>query len=745
MSPRRSSCLGALGMALAAGAAGQEGPDLVLAQRVEVVGSTPLPGSELALRQLPANVQVLGRAALASQPGATLSELLDQQAAGISVNAAQGNRYQPDLNFRGFSASPLLGTPQGVSVFLDGMRVNEAFGDTVNWDLIPASAIARVQLLPGSTPAFGLNTLGGALALFSKRGDQEYPEHPGGQISLSGGSFGRRTLALETGGQRGPWDWFVTTEQAWDQGWVAHNSSRVRQLFARLGWREAGTELDLSLGAANNRLEGAQTTPLGFDDPRQPYTYPDLNRNRGQWAQLQWRQPLSSAWVFSGQAVLRRFLNDNVSSNVNDDFGPDDPVQALNDAAAIHQTGGGLGAQWAYTGAGPGWAHQLALGLSLDQGRASFRQSTQTAYFTADRGTVGLDGFVPNTHADTSTRYLGAFVSDSVTLDPRWSLSLAARWNQAQVSISDRSGEAPELNGSHQFTRLNPALGLNYQATPDWTLYGGYNEGMRAPTAMELTCADPDAPCKLPNNFLADPPLQAVIAKTWELGTRGRLDAQTRVSLAVFRTDLHNDLQFVSSGGLAVNAGYFHNVGLTRRQGVELGTDSQVGDWALAVRYTYLDASYRSSFSASSPSHSQADANGAIAVQVGDRLPALPRHALKSSLTWTPTAQWSLAATLQVADAQPARGDDNGQDVNGKVPGYGLLNLEGRWKRDKGFSVFARVDNVFNRRYANFGVLGENAFTGPGNSFDGAQPRAEQFRGYGAPRAVTVGLDFRFE
>ena len=89
---------------------------------------------------------------------------------GVSVNETQNNPYQPDVLFRGFTASPLLGTPQGLSVFQDGVRVNEPFGDAVNWDLIPVNAIADMILIPGSNPVFGLNTLGGSLSVTTKNG-----------------------------------------------------------------------------------------------------------------------------------------------------------------------------------------------------------------------------------------------------------------------------------------------------------------------------------------------------------------------------------------------------------------------------------------------------------------------------------------------------------------------------------------------------------------------------------------------
>src|SRR5437773_12181071 len=173
---------------------------------VEVIGTTPLPGLGSALRDVPANVQVFGNRAIANQRPPTLTQFLDQNANSVNAAAGQGNAFQQSLNFRGFAASPLLGTPQGVSVFQDGVRINEAFGDVVNWDLIPPSAISSVQLIPGSNPVFGLNTLGGALAIYTKSGAQ----YPGGAIQLSGGSFGQKAAQVEYGGTHDRLDYFAT-------------------------------------------------------------------------------------------------------------------------------------------------------------------------------------------------------------------------------------------------------------------------------------------------------------------------------------------------------------------------------------------------------------------------------------------------------------------------------------------------------------------------------------------------------
>jgi iron complex outermembrane receptor protein len=712
---------------------------------VEVVGTTPLPGSGVPLSKLPANVQIFTSSELRKQRTGNLTEFLEQNATGITINAAQGNPFQPDVSFRGFTASPLLGTPQAVSVFFDGVRINEPFGDAVNWDLLPQSAISSIQLIPGSNPAFGLNTLGGAIALFSKSGANEYPNRPGGSVSVSGGSFGRRTLGFEAGGKRGPWDWFATGNDAKDDGWAEHNASHVRQLFAKGGWRDDTTELDLSVSGANNRLAGTQTLPLSFSNIREAYTYPDQNINRAAFIALKGSHALSAALVVSGNAYLRDYTNRSVSSNVNNNFGLDDPVEATNDSSLIDQRSSGLGVQLAHTGRLAGRANKVSVGASFDRGNARFTRATQSATFTPDRGAAGTGDFATETDADTTTRYLGAFVSDSFDLDPHWTLSLAGRLNRADVRIADRSGSAPALNGSHRFTRFNPALGLNFNPSNSLTAYASYNEGMRAPTAIELTCADPNAPCKLPNNFLADPALKMVVSKTIEVGARGKPDRDTNWSVAVFRTDLHDDLQFISSNGVAVNAGYFQNVGVTRRQGFELGAGTRLGLAALTLRYNFIDASFRTGFVENSPANSSADATGAITVQRGDRIPAIPRHTLKLRSELSLTTAWSLAANVLIASDAYARGDENNRDAHGRVPGYALLNLDTRYQVTPQLQLFARIDNAFNRRYANFAVVGENVFTGPSQSFDPAHPRAEQFRGYGTPRGAWAGVQYSFE
>ena len=710
---------------------------------VEIVGTTPLPGLGTPKRDVPANVQIYTSADLAGQRQSNLTDYLEQNPTGIASNAAQGNPFQPDISFRGFSASPLLGTPQGVSMFQDGVRVNEPFGDVVNWDLIPQSAIASIQLIPGSNPAFGLNTLGGAVAVYTKSGAQ----FPGGDLQVSGGSFGRKNAQFELGSAREEFDYFLTGNIHDDDGWAAHNPSDVRQYFGKVGWQNETSDLDVSLAGADNRLQGTQTLPRSFlDDIRQAYTFPDENRNKLVFLTAKGSHFATGDALIGGNLYYRRYQTRNVSSNVNDEYEMDG-IQATNDASDIDQQGYGGGVQLVLTGQPAGRKNQLTLGVTADIADARFTQDSQDAEFTPDRNTVGLGDFERETDADTRTQYYGAFIADTFNLAERWTLTASGRYNHARVVIGDRTGAAPLLNGEHTFSRFNPAVGVNFNPTPDLTAYASYNEGVRAPTAIELTCADPDAPCKLPNDFLADPPLDAVISRTAELGARGRAGTAWHWSAAAYRTRLDHDIAFIGAGAGATNAGFFANVGTTRRQGVELALEARLDPVSFGLRYTFLDATFRSSFSASSPANSSADADGVIEVAPGHRIPANPRHILKLRVDWTVAPQFLVGVNLLTSAGAYARGDENNQDVNGRLPGYAVVNLDGRYLATKRFEIFARVNNVFDRRYANFGVVGENFFTGPERTFGpavGVAPAPEQFRGPGAPFGAWLGVRYSF-
>lgn len=714
---------------------------------VVVVGTTPLLGIGTPLQKVPANVQTVRATELDAQHRATLADFFAANLQSVTISEAQGNPYQTDVNYRGFTASPLLGTPQGLSVFVDGVRVNEPFGDVVNWDILPTQAIDRMQLIPGSNPVYGRNTLGGALAITTKNGKS----NPGGEAEVSGGSWGRKTAALEQGGTIGPnLDYYATANVANDGGWADHNASRVRQAFGKLRYTDSDTTLSISAGGADNALYGTQTIPRSFlDNRKQAYTYPDLNRNSAGYLTLSGERFFGEHVELSGNAYYRHLRNTNISSNNNTDYGSVgddgtvDAVQGTNAQSTIVTDSYGGSLQLTLLGKLGGMANQLIAGVAADVANSSYVASSQDAYFTDTRAAIGVGDFEPQTRAKTRNANLGVYLSDALSLTPHWTLTVSGRYDWSKAQIGDESGVQPLLDGNHVFSRFNPAVGLNWNPVAGFTAYATYNEGMRSPTAIELACADPAAPCSLPNDFIADPALKPVISKTFEAGMRGRIGAATTWSAAAYRTTLTDDIQFISSPASA--QGYFRNVGDTRRQGIELAGRTRFGPLGVGLSYSYVDATYRSSWTEHSPANSAADANGNVAVKQGDHIPGIPAHTVKLRLDYAATPRWDIGANVTWRSGVYARGDENNQDVNGRIAGYVLVDLDMRYRITKRFEVFASVTNLFDKRYASFGVLGQNFFNGPNHTFDGANPVNEQFVGPGAPRGAWVGVRYAWD
>ncbi|WP_087753409.1 TonB-dependent receptor [Paraburkholderia caledonica] len=716
---------------------------------VVVVGTTPLLGIGTPLAQVPANVQTVHAQDIAQQHRSTLTDYFAKNLPSVDIADAQGNPCQMNVNYRGFTASPLLGTPQGISVFVDGVRVNEPFGDVVNWDVLPQQAIDTIQLIPGSNPTYGLNTLGGALAITTKNGKTS----PGGEAEVALGSWGRKSAQIEQGGTIGQnLDYYVTGNVANDNGWAEQNASRVRQIFGKLRYTDADTTLSLSAGGADNDLHGTQTIPRSFlGNPKQPYTYPDQNLNTAGYLTLSGEHYFSDNVELSGNAYYRHFRNSNLSSNTNPNFGSIgddgdlDTTQATNEKSVVSTESYGASLQLTLLGKLGGMENQFVAGVSADIANSRYTESSQDAVFTDSRATLGIGDFTQQTAAKTHNGNYGIYMQDTLSLTKQWSLTLAGRYNWADATIGDSSGLQPQLNGHHTFSRFNPAVGINWNPTSTFTAYATYNEGMRSPTAIELACADPAAPCSLPNDFVSDPALQPVISKTFEFGARGRVGQATTWSAAVYRTTLDNDIEFISSNGAASNRGFFQNVGRTRRQGFELSGRSQLGPLAVTASYSYIDATYRSAWTESSPSNSSADANGNIDVKPGDHLPGIPANTVKLQLDYAATAKWKVGANLTWRGGIYAQGDENNQDVNGKIAGYLLIDLDTSYQVTKQLQVFANITNLLDKRYASFGTLGENFFNGPNHTFDGANPSNEQFVGPGAPRGFWVGLRYAWK
>jgi outer membrane receptor protein involved in Fe transport len=734
-----------------------------------VVAATPLHGSLLPSDRVAADVQTATGEAIDAHHNLDLSEYMNESLGSVTINQVQESPLQPDLQYRGFVASPILGASEGLSVFLNGVRLNEPFGDIVNWDLLPPDAILSLNLMPGSNPLFGLNTLGGALSMETKTGFSS----PGAEAELTGGSFGRRIVELEAGGHGEHWGAFGAGRFFTEDGWRQHSPSQAFNGFFSTTYHKDGSTLDLSLIGASTAMAGIGAAPIQLlaQDRAAVFTHPDETHNRMLMAILRGDRPLSPTSHLSATAYYRvsRTLTANgdqgewdacTTAGQTGDVCADDGTTPILDRAGnpvpvpsipfdgsdnttyTHQIGFGASAQGSFEAPLTGRENHLFVGGSVDEGIIRFRSQTVLATLDDTRGTVDTDLLDPTSlvAVDGTVKNLGLFASDTFALLPDLFLTLSGRFNLSVQSMQDQLGG--DLSGDNQYHRLNPAVGLSYQPRPQIGVYGSYSESARAPTPMELTCASPTDPCRLPNEFVADPPLEQVVARTFEAGVRGRLGhgrAFVDYALSAFHTANSDDILFISSGPLT-NEGYFANVGDTLRQGLEARLHGRVrlgpraGRLEWSASYTYLDATFQTSFVSPSTNHPQA-VNGEIDVAAGAHLPSIPAQVGKASVTWFAPVGLALGATVLGNSGQYYRGDE--ANLLPQIPGYVIVNLRADYSFAHWISAFVRVDNVFDADYATFGVLGDATSVFP--SF--TDPR---FQGPGAPRAAWVGVDLRY-
>ncbi len=766
----------------------------VALNKIEVVSTTPLAGVGLPLEQIPSNVQVVKGEAMQEQGSLTIADYMNNNLTGVSINETQNNPYQPDILFRGFTASPLLGTPQGLSVFQDGVRINEPFGDAVNWDLIPMNAIAGMNLMPGSNPIFGLNTLGGALSITTKNGRT----HQGGGIETSYGSWDRKTAAAEFGGvsKDGSVDYFIAGNYFDEDGWRDASPSKVKQIFSKLGWQNETSRLELSYTGADNNMigNGLVQEELIADFGRDTInTSPDQTKNTLSFFNLNGSHFINDATQLTANTYYRKSKRTTLNGDVNDDFDPDTDadgtVTSAELAAGVAQTlclasstdadencsgalnssntnqkGYGFNAQIAFNQPIAQKQNQLIVGGGYDHSKVKFDSITELGSLTDSRTVDGfgasyLDNEV-ELHGKTKTYSL--FATDTLSLNDYVHLTASGRYTHVNVYNVDQlvTSGPTSLTGNHYFKRLNPAVGLSFTPSKDLAIYGAYNEGMRAPTSMELGCANPAVPCKLPNAMAGDPPLEKVVAKTFEAGLRGNLTSDVKWSTSVYRTENHNDIHFIATS-LNSGMGYFDNVGKTRRQGLDAALAGSTGKFSWNAGYSYLKATYQSDLDLLSPVNSSANetandgiTDGSIQVSKGDRLPNLPTHAFKMRMQYAMTPNWTVGSNVNAFSSVYVRGNENNAheandgepdehvQSSGKVSGYAVVNLDTRFKLpNSGWQVFAKANNVFNKKYATGGMLGES-WIEDGEFSGGDEP--SKLLMLGAPRAAWIGMRYDF-
>jgi len=696
-----------------------------------VVTASALPGGAVDPNRIPTATQSLTAADLTRSGPASLLRALDESGNGVSISNAQDNSFQPNLYYRGFQASPLAGDAQGLAVYVDGVRFNQSFGDAVAWDLIPDVAINEVTV-EGSNPVFGLNALGGSISLRMKDGFGS----DGTELEGSGGSFDRWQGSFQFGRQDGDVSVYAAGTAMHETGWRDFSPSRLGQAFADIGWRHAGAELHLDLIGADTNLTGNGTTPVQLlaVDRAAVFTWPDNQKNTYGLANLFGTYQVNAALSLQGNAYVDHLrqrtangdvsdlkacedgsgflcLGDTVATDVNgnpiSDFLNGGTYAQLN-RTSTRSTGFGTALQAIHHAPLFGHDNQLLAGASYDGGRTGFAASSEVGAMTISRGFQGPgividqgDGSIAPVGISSENDYVGLYLADVFKPVDAFAITVSARYNHSSIALHDRLGTA--LNGEHEYSRINPAIGATYDISAGATFYAGYAEANRAPTPAEFSCADPSAPCSLTNFFVSDPALKQVVAHTVEAGFRGHGDDGAGGAFSwhagYFHVDADDDILFAASA--ITGRAFFENIGTTTRQGAEISGDYTRGPWRVSLGYTHTDATFGNALTLNSADNPRADADGLIFVKPGDHLPGIPANMVKLSADYQATPDWTIGLDGRYADGQWLRGDES--NLNPKTAPYFVLDATTRYRIGPHVELFAAIENLLDRKYETFG------------------------------------------
>ena len=743
--------------------------DTIVLPTFDVVATTPLNGGQINVSQSPFAVWQTSAQNIQTFNDTTLPGALARSAPGVTVGNVSGNEFEPDLSYRGFDATAVTGTPQGLAVYQNGTRINEAFGDVVNWDLIPANAIDKTAIV-AANPIFGLNALGGAVTVTMKNGFT----WQGFEADFEGGSFYRAQEQIQFGKQVGAWSVYMAANQINDGGWRVAEASQLTNFYGDVGYKANGFESHLQLTAGNTQFGVTAYTPIQQLQTNwgSVYTIPQTTDN--QMAMLQWTgaYAYSPTLNFQAGAYFRQFNQQHVDGN-GTDVTPCPPYSCLNGSPAHNTLGGiipdisqggtldlgedddnqtqsrsvGVSGQVVDTDKIFGHDNTLTAGTSLDYGWTHYTGNSTLGTIAFTNNSYPLtaspyiidepDSFLNPIDVRANNTYAGLYALDTFSATDRLTLTGGARFNFAGISLEGTNDAL--LSGYSDYFHLNPTAGLTYKITPDINFYAGYAMTNRTPTPLELGCASATDPCIIDNFLSSDPPLKQVVGQTFELGFRGQnalaaLGPQwgkLQWSAGLFRTTLANDILPVVS---TFNGfGYYTNVGTTLRQGAEVGAQWTGDKWTAYANYTYIDAIYLTTFEEPSPNNPLADANGNIPITNGAQIAGIPKNTIKAGVDYAVTDQWKIGADMVAASGQVIFGNENGAVP--QVPGYTVFGLHTSYQYNKQVQLYGYAQNIFDQRYYTSGGLVQTGefMTGP------AITNPQSF-GPGKPFAIFGGV-----
>ena len=704
--------------------------------RVEVgrlrTGSVPL-------AEVPFPIQIVAGSDFEWATGSPVAAAL-AGLAGVTLTNQTGSASQPDIRFRGFALSPIVGVPQGVSVFVDGVRVNEADASQVHLSLIPGGAVDRVELIRGPVGVFGKNSLAGALNIVTRRGRERSVE-----IEMEGGSFGLLRGALEASGSVGSFDGFAVASYDRSGGWRQRSRTDERSFFAKVGRRGERTDAWLSYTFVSDSLEGPGPLPESWLDGGSlpaDITDPSADRRRLQYTGASGDSFVPRLHFLSGR--VERRLGDGWTLQASS-FGRLADFRQSNDNITEPDALGLTGIHSLGSAAQIGY--EAAERLIVTAGTEWTRNDVEIEIRELPNRTFRLVVPATTERLETDENNVGAFGEVWWKARPGVALYGSFRFDYVKLPVRDLLD--PSASGKNRFAQWSGGIGISRHLGRAWSTFASYGRGFRAPVILEVMCADPGDPCQLPFQLGPDPPLKPVTSDTWQAGVR-MANSRSNGEVTAYWSEVHDDI-FNVTDLVTPTRGFFTNLDRTRRVGLEASlTVAPLASLpALAVRTAvgWTRATFESEAVLSAPFLDGDDASGEAGVpdegdgppppqvEPGDRFPMVPSFTASIGLRYDAT---NTAFELNGAwlSGQFLVGDESNEAQADKLDRYGLLDVSVERSFGK-VRIYVRISNLLDTDYRTFGILSENV--------RGPSVGVERFLTPGLPRHLTAGMRIKMQ
>ena len=668
--------------------------------REVVVSSTRLPDTPVDARTLPAKVNIITAEDIRRSGAKTVQEVI-QWANNIVMYDLLGNAFQQTIDLRGFNAQPVPST----SVFVDGQRINEPDFNTVNFDLIPFDTIERIEIIPGPATIYGKNAMGGVINIITKRGGKKH------QVTgeAMGGSWARQRYTINASGPIGKFDYYANFAREMEDGYRDDSGAKISRVYGRMGYHPADeTDVTVSYTFVKDKLQQAGALPLSVAEvnPRANFTPGDFVDHDTNVVRLTGRQGLP--WGFS--LNVNGFYRDLDEQQ----FGVGQPVfpGSILSTAQTNSTTQSWGGTVQLTQGTPIFGHQNSLVLGADVQRNEFESRL-----------MSTSGFGPfNSHTDTNENILGLYAQDMLSLLPNLILTTGVRYDQDSIASDFEDTFTPPGSGKKTFYRTNPRAGLTYLITPGSSLYFNFSQGFRVPTFFEL----------FPVVGLSNPNLKPVTSDNFEIGGKAGLWNWGEASLALFNSNVRNEIYFTCTNCDIFSAGFDglnRNVDSTRRRGVEASLKGRYNQYLDGIiNYTFTEATFQSTFNVSATK----------TVMPGATIPLVPKNRLSVTGRVHPVEGLTLSLIGLYVSSQFYLNDETNSQP--RLSSYFLLNGRLDYERPVPggrLNGFLMLNNILNQKYSTSGTIAANTLTG-----GGAQ---DQFVVPAPTFAIYGGLSYRFE